>query len=63
MKPAKAQQLQKESLPEAPTWLKEMQKDVQESRLGRMSEEEVGQLCAELAERGARKRQPQKASK
>ena len=60
MKPAKVHKIKKEELPEVPAWLKEMQKDVWQSQLGKMSEEEIGQLCEELAERGARKRRSQK---
>ena len=55
-----ARKIEKETLPEVPAWLKEMQKDVKKSRLGKMSEEEIGQLCEDLAERGAKKRRTQK---
>ena len=51
--------IKKENLPEAPTWLKQMQEDVKKGALGSKSEEEIGELCEELAERGAR-RQPSK---
>ncbi len=51
MKPTKTRKIKKEDLPEVPAWLKEMQKDVQQSRLGKMSEEGIGQLCTKLAER------------
>ena len=54
MKTAKPRKITKEILPEGPAWLKEMQKDVQKSRLGKMSEEEIGQLCGELVERKRR---------
>lgn len=54
MNPAKTRKIKKEELPEVPGWLKEMQKDVQQSWLGKMSEEEIGQLCEKLAEKKRR---------
>ncbi|MSS72730.1 MAG: hypothetical protein EXS64_14750 [Candidatus Latescibacteria bacterium] len=56
MKPAKFKKIKKEDLPELPEWWKKIQKEVKKSPLGKMSEKEIGKLCEELAERGARKR-------
>ena len=65
MKQTKQKQIKKikqEDLPEEPTWLKALSARVKTSRWAEMSEEEVGQLTEELAERGSKKRHTRSAT-
>lgn len=57
MKPAKFKKISRKDLPELPEWWKQALEDAKNSPLKNMTDEEIGQLCEELAERAAKKRQ------
>lgn len=57
MGPAKFKKISRKELRDPPAWLKEALEDAKNSPLKNMTAEEIGQLCEELAERAARKRQ------
>lgn len=61
-KQGKFKKIRKEDLREEPEWLKAVTERAQNSRWGKMSDEEIGQLTEELAERGAKKRQAQQST-
>jgi len=56
MKPANSRKIKKGDLRKKPAWLKRSLSAAKRSPLARLSEEEVGQLCEEIAEEAARKR-------
>ena len=62
MKSKSPDKIRKEDLPKDPKWLEQAREDFKRGPLGKLSDEEIGQLCEELAERGARKQQTQTAS-
>ncbi len=49
--------LRKEDLPELPAWWEQTLQRVKNSPFATMSEEEIGQLCEQLAEEAAREEQ------
>ena len=55
MKSAKFKRIEKEDLRKKPAWLKQSLQAAKRSPLARLSGEEVGQLCEEIAEDLARK--------
>jgi len=52
MKPAKFKKISRKDLPELPEWWKQALEDAKNSPLKSMTDEEISQLCEELAERG-----------
>ena len=63
LKPDNTKKIKKEDLRETPEWLKRSTEAAKRSPLAKMSEEEIGQLCEELAEKGARARQAREIRK
>ena len=62
MKQAEFKKIRKEDLAKLPAWLKRSLKAAKRSPLATMSEEEIGQLCEEIAQEATRKRQTKKPS-
>lgn len=56
-KPVKFKKISRKELRDPPAWLKEALEDAKNSPLKNKTDEEIGQLCEELAERAASKRQ------
>ena len=59
MKPAKSKKISKKDLRKAPAWLKRAHESFKRGPLGKLSDKEVGQLCEDIAEEEAAKRQAQ----
>ena len=62
MKSTRVKKLKREDLPELPAWWKRNVERAQNSPLARMTEEDIGQLCEDLADEATRERAAQKAS-
>jgi hypothetical protein len=56
MKSANSKRIKKGDLRKKPAWLKRSLSAAKRSPLARLSEEEIGQLCEEIAEEAVRKR-------
>ena len=56
MKSIPFKKVKKKDLRKKPAWLKRSLEAAKHSPLARLSEEEIGQLCEEIAEESARKR-------
>ena len=62
MKPAKFKKISKKDLPELPEWWKRNLERAKNSPLAPMSDEEIGQLCEDLAEKAAKEQAASKTS-